>query len=80
MPADLDSISHPIPLFEYPQVQVPLASDVRAPRKLYTFCAKFSAPLPDSSMVSGTSRTRHPPDRFSLSGNTNHPIAKYMSY
>ena len=93
--ANLDGLPRPIPLFESPQVQIPPASVVRAPLKVCTHCAPPSAPLPNSSSVSGTSpsplvptsvsphypsRTCHPPNRFGFYGSTNHHIAKYISY
>ncbi|GFS44217.1 hypothetical protein Acr_00g0089180 [Actinidia rufa] len=95
IPTNLDELLRPIPLFESPQVHVPLSSYARAPLKVYTCRAPPSASLPNSSFVSGTSpsplvptsvsprypsRTHHPLDRFGFSGSINHPIAKYMSY
>ncbi|GFS46026.1 hypothetical protein Acr_00g0099660 [Actinidia rufa] len=53
--ANLDGLPRPIPLFESPQVQIPPASAVRAPLKVCIHCTPPSAPLPNSSSVSGTS-------------------------
>ncbi|GFY88787.1 hypothetical protein Acr_06g0007270 [Actinidia rufa] len=95
IPANLDGLPRPIPLFDSPLVQAPPALDAQDPLKIYTRRASPLALLPDSSSVSGTflshlvppsvssrypSRTRHPPDRFGFSSCTNHLIAKYMSH
>ena len=55
IPANLNGLPRPIPLFESPQVQVPLASDARAPLKVFTRRALPSVSLSDSSLVSGIS-------------------------
>ncbi|GFZ00926.1 hypothetical protein Acr_14g0005610 [Actinidia rufa] len=82
IPTDLDELPRPIPLFDSPSVQVPPASAARPHLEVYPHRAPPSAPLPDSSSVSGTSpshlvstsvsprypsRTRHPLDRFGFS-------------
>ncbi|GFZ19413.1 hypothetical protein Acr_28g0001180 [Actinidia rufa] len=44
IPTNLDGLPYPIPLFDSPPVQVPLASVARAPLKVYTRHAPPSAP------------------------------------
>ncbi|GFZ17293.1 LMBR1-like membrane protein [Actinidia rufa] len=53
-PANLDGLPRPIPLFDSPPI-VPPASATRAPIKVYTHRAPPTAPLPDASLISGTS-------------------------
>ncbi|GFZ03452.1 tetraticopeptide domain-containing thioredoxin [Actinidia rufa] len=55
IPTNLYGLPRPIPLFDSPPVQVAPASAARAPLKVYARRAPPSAPLPDSSLVSGTS-------------------------
>ncbi|GFY91158.1 S-adenosylmethionine carrier 2 [Actinidia rufa] len=55
IPANLDRLPRPIPLFDSPPVHVPPASSARTSLKVYTRRAPPWTPLPNSSSVSNTS-------------------------